>query len=792
MKNQFLNLITKNTDVFDSVVAAMDHEKKEEARPFLLLMDSIINYYLRCDIGDNDENKIIYPIVYIPHAPLWAREVLARFLIIKLSLYYNEDTRSIMKDSVSPDKVNVLITNEDTKRYKKFTNPRNAYVRSILPKLSDDFIGETKHKNMIFCGESDVKGRRTGNNRFISEFYGTVDDVFTDMNLIMCQNIDADCIKNQFRIKKELPMIDNLFVFFTNNNMTNSLERTAIERWNKAYHIGVKNCFVFDFSDDPFRVNYTLQRKIALCRKFPMITGKDAWHYQHFVTFNESETNLLFNRKPAYQHEYFADDQLMFTDVLGSLLENAEYRIQERNLFSLSLSQELLDIYKLHLGELFPECCVKDYQFSFDWQIEMAKSKIIPCLNNIVKQAEKRSCRSIAVVIDKNTPESTKKALRSLFKSFLSQLVVKFYDYSALKARQGKNSIAQEFVIILQYRPHYVRESFAKYPNSFDPFVVNDGQFIFDIIQGVAFDDMYQWDKFEYDKSMCDLLCCEYRAKVLGLLDEPRKPDVRRAIGEKDFSDERNDNRPVAYVRGNFEDGMAFSISETELVIVELDGEMKMARLGDLRDDSQLLNVTKIQVLDSIVDELKGYISKMAVQTNLQERTVRNIFFQNRLISHEERDSDVELWRILLRHKIEEYGLEKVYGSVMNDIKESERIQIGQFKRWSDMSVDMILPLQRVTQRKLFEYLGFAPNSPYLSIMRNKKAAQKNGTQQFNNMVNQFLLSTLFCEINNDKYDEFYDSEINDLLNVRKFSDFEFLMQILRKKICPKIIQNIE
>ena len=243
MTIEFENNANQSSVEVNSIINAMVHTKKESARRFLTVMNNIVDYYMN---RKSDENEICYPIIYIPHAPEWAKEVWLNFLIIKNALYYNNDCRQLLRDLISPNHIPILRTPEDEKYYKKYVWPRNKYIKSVLCEISDLFISDDGHKNMIICSEKDMHVSRENKNLFISEFYGETDDVFTNKNLIMCHNLDADDIREQLREHRrddEYVMVDNLFVFYTNNDKVNSLEESSLERWNTAYKMGLKNCF---------------------------------------------------------------------------------------------------------------------------------------------------------------------------------------------------------------------------------------------------------------------------------------------------------------------------------------------------------------------------------------------------------------------------------------------------------------------------------------------------------------------------------------------------------------------
>jgi hypothetical protein len=231
---------------------------------------------------------------------------------------------------------------------------------------------------------------------------------------------------------------------------------------------------------------------------------------------------------------------------------------------------------------------------------------------------------------------------------------------------------------------------------------VRSGQYVCDIIQGFIFADMYLWDKYEYDKVKYDIMYSEVRKELFGGIAKPEKPNVSRTMGETDFSDEQS-SRALSYVKGTYENGKSFSILDSDYVICEVKGEMRIARLNDLKRSELLLSISKMQKLDEIAVELRSIIEHNTTNFDEREKVVRQSFFNLDRITESERDSDIVLWKILLKKKIDEEGLSQAYNTIMNGLKESERIRINQFKRWVDFNDKMILPLQKVCQQKLFE-----------------------------------------------------------------------------------------
>lgn len=783
MNQAFIDLVssTGGKEV-ESIINAMFHTRKENARRFLIWINSIVDHYIAKDGG---QGKVCYPIIHVPQAPEWAREVLLKYLILKLSLYYNDDTRIRLSKRIH----SVMDLDEKGrvkgigKSDKKYETPFRQYVRqALLPNLADCTLGIEGHKNLIFCRPQDITVSRSDKNLFIEEFYGPVDDVFSDRNLCVCNNITSKDIRRALRQDRERDLkIDNIFVFYTNNESCNSLEDSALLRLNESYHIGIKNCFVFDFSSQPYSLRNVLRRCNTLNRRFPMLPEKMALENTDFNTLTAEETEYIFTSSRNYEHLYLSDDQLFFTDAIGVVLNEMENKIQERNKFSCCLTPTIADEYEAYLSSICQEYDKEFYQLSFEYQDSIASNKIIPIIRRFIDEE-----KYAAFVIDRNVPPCTQREIQRIIGP---ETKISFYDYSALKERRI-NPIKEKRIVLMVYRPHYVNTPYSKYPNSFDAFYLNDGQQLLEIIQGHPFANMYSWDKYDYDYIQYKLVKSEYRQMVLGGYSAPQKPVTSREFGESEFDDERVSTRSIPSVRIVCTDGYRFTIPETTYVICEIEDAIEIAKLSDLMVDETLKPGLKIQRLDEIEDLLSSFMDEKVKEADDAEKRIREIYYNRGEISKEDRDSDIALWRILLKKRIQEGSAEEIYHTIMSGIKKEDQISLFSFKKWTDYSISIILPLQKLSQRALFNYLGF-DNTPYLSIMRRKKAAIKNGTRRSNDMMDKFLCSTLASPITDDLFREIKDSSINEILQLQDTGDLSALIEILSENIKLKEINTI-
>lgn len=482
--------------------------------------------------------------------------------------------------------------------------------------------------------------------------------------------------------------------------------------------------------------------------------------------------------------------ETFFKPLIGTFTDNSEYWVQERNNFSLCLNSSLEEAYKQKLKGYTSDIDEHIYDESFEVQkgfAEKIRKEIFDRLEG------KDEVKRIAVVVDFYVPENMKEELKKL----LLPYKVRVYSYKYLApSRNGKkrilgNKIKEKYVFVLRYRPHNARSVFSHYPNSFDPFTTNPGQHIIEIIQDYVFIDKYLWDKYDYDLEEYKYLNSAYRREMLDAFIYPTKPDVSRITGEDELDEERISSRQaVATMNIINANGRSYRLAENEWVIYRMgDEDMGIARLKDLKEENLLEQISAIQRLDDISNELsKTIIEKEKLDTE-RERYTRNSCYAQGLITEEERDSDVYLWKILLAKKAEQKMQKQVYNEIMSPLKESDRVQFGAFTRWLDKNNPMMLPLQKATQKRLMEYLGLSP--AYLQLMRSMKMSEVNKTRKNNNMLENFLADYLLNEIDADAFDEFKESKINDILQYERIDDLEALIELLNEKINLKKMTSI-
>lgn len=297
MDEKFKHIIDTPSPVVDAIVdKAMFHTRKDDARRFLYFMDSYICYYL-----NKDYNELCFPIIRIPSCPDWARELFLKYLILRLSIYYNQDSINNLKpeQSLHLKYVDPFDSEKarEARKHNKYISKWNSFKRAITTVNEDKkYIGENSHKNLIFCTPNDLMVSRENKNEFIKEFYGKPDDIFSDKNLCICHDLTSKNIRQKIKEAKSEVKIDNIFVFFTNNDECKSLRKANIEKLNRSGNTDIKNCFIFDFSDHPYRLSETLSRDKRLSFIYPGFSEKEYQFNDNFTCLTDEEARYIFSQ----------------------------------------------------------------------------------------------------------------------------------------------------------------------------------------------------------------------------------------------------------------------------------------------------------------------------------------------------------------------------------------------------------------------------------------------------------------------------------------------------------------
>ena len=253
------------------------------------------------------------------------------------------------------------------------------------------------------------------------------------------------------------------------------------------------------------------------------------------------------------------------------------------------------------------------------------------------------------------------------------------------------------------------------------------------------------------------------------VLQKPIMPDILSDIDEAE-SDAREYLAERCMIV--FESGRAKRLAADRVLYVN-GGHYCFSSLKELPFEEGM----KLQLLDELVSQIKdNLIKKSDSDLKLEGYIRRDPSFA---LTEEQINSNIELWKYLLKRKVDELGVEATYEAIFPNNKE---ISLHGFEKWFDFDYPMILPRSRKSQNSLLSFLGFKIGSPYHRVILTKKLIKNNNTKVLNSQIESLLQSVLtVSSVSDDYFVKLYEehSEILTLLEINSASDVNILVQLL-------------
>ena len=223
-------------------------------------------------------------------------------------------------------------------------------------------------------------------------------------------------------------------------------------------------------------------------------------------------------------------------------------------------------------------------------------------------------------------------------------------------------------------------------------------------------------------------------------------------------------------------------ISFSEEVIYKLNDVCSIAEVKDILE----LREVSIQLLEEIAEKVKILVTNAINENNNAEKIIRTD--PKYYLTEEEVYSTVELWKILLKRRVDKYGAKKVYEEVFANTPDKERISLNSFSQWYSLSSTTILPRSKKDQKTVLLYLNFDVGSAYHRIICTKKLSNINGSRKMNQIIVNLIKNLLFVDIEKNEFANF-QYEFSDLLFLIKVNSHKELM-ILKELLLQEIILN--
>ena len=772
---EFEYLVKTESNDFSSILDVMMHSKKEVGRQFLNLMNQILDYYL---YSTRSNEGINLQIIHIPTCEPWARELFLRFLIHKIALFHNKTTLERFKQEST--KTITCSDNKETKRLQE----RNKYFRSVLKSFkTNQSIKSNDSTNLIIVKENDLRSAKDDKNPWLFEYAVDVRKISDrKYNLCIDSDVDTNSLKSVYE-EDEILSLENIFIFQTRNKVTRTYSRNQLDRLNR-FNANIKNCFVFSFSEEPFileKIKAKVKSRLISIYNQTAVTKYD--DFGGFITFNKYESDYIFKRESNTQtlildpveREYFSDEIEVFIEAITP-------NLRFRNQLCLCFNQKLQKEISVKISEFTPDFKLEMCSGYFSILSQAWSNTIAPTIKEFINNGS-----TVAFIVDKDTTVSTRNQIIELFQRQNTQF--DFYSIDSLKNKKVKDSITADKIIIFQYRSPNGR--FNYYPNILDQLTLNKKQEALIIINKLTHFNYYDWDIYGYRKSLNALLYSNFRKDILDWkylkLSQPQSENIKNYLDEDD--EVNNHNYQVEKCKVHFKGSIrAKELPLCENVIFSHNGKRS---IDEIRTILELTDVD-IQQLDEVTDIIKMFISQRIEENNNAELTVRKEPKYN--LSLDEIKSKTELWKILLKRKVDSQSPLIVYNEIFKNTPPTERISLNAFNQWYNLDRDLILPRSNKDKKAILEYLGFEPTNAYRKIINKKKLSSINGSRKMNSLIENFLKDYLFSENNEETFNQCKNiyADLLELIDSNTLNDFVALKQMIIQEIDLKPVDSFE
>lgn len=768
---KFKHLTQNESTSFSSILKIMTHTKKQEGRGFLCALNNIIDHTFE----QQSHTSVNYHIIHIPDCSDWARELLVHFVIHKVALTFNrkiiEKANKLLKKTVEVP-LGITIKSREGKRLKE----ERGYYKEIQNNFSNLTSIFNNNKSLFLVKDSDVISRNEDRNPWLQLLFSN--NIYDKgHNVIISSEKTAYSLEEDVRKTKnaELPIIENIFLFHSSNRnkVTNSYNLDQINRLNK-YGLGIKNCIVFSLSFNPLKLYHTIDNtKYRLISGLMNKTIKKYDDFEGFITFTQQESDYIFNRKLTQKNIIIdPSEREIFTSFIDSFLDQLPHNFRYKNALSMAFSDELQQIF---LKEIIKDFGIFDPEIFadfFNYYKQIWSENIKPKIDTFLGESH-----SVAFIVPRETTVDTMQFIKTHF--YILDRKINFFKIEDLK--KGINC---EKIVVLQYR--YTDKIFKSYPNSFDKLPIKTDQEALLIINRLTHNNYYEWNKHYYDKNFNGLLFSSYRKRILDWtvqnFQKPLLPDIVDILNEAEV-DSREYQTEKCIV--HYEGARSKEHFSYERVLVKSENNYEVLQLKELSTEE----IIEIQLLDELVEQIRTSLIKMTKDNSKAEEYIRNDERYN--LTEDEIKSSVELWKILLKRKVDELGVDTVYQSIFPTLKE---ISINGFLHWFDCNYPMILPRSRLSQNLLLTYLGFEIGSPYHRVVLIKKLGNINNSRVLNRQIEGLLQSILTKNIVTEKDFEILlegHSDILTLLEIKNTNDVNTLISLLEISLRPVNIEMV-
>lgn len=760
----------------------------KEGRKLLCVLNNIIDYYINREVEYSDDVKM--PIVYFPLCEDWAQMLCEEFVALKMSLLWGKSTRTNILSSYK-SKPFIYLPEKVNKKEREACSKHFRFKRDVAKYLTDDILDMPSNANekcffysRTLSDEYNLSLKTKGHYHFIQDVVG--DSFSTEKSLIIL-NGDEDEVYKKIEQNDGRFKIPHIFLFLQKNidgrniQLCMKMQRSTIKEYNEDYDAGIHNVIAFLFSQKPYRLQRIYENKHSLVERWQREKFAET---RDFISFTKAEMDYLFERQEPCIDFYelgceINAEEYQIKNTFDFMIQDIAHEVKLRNELAICFTDQSLSKIKEEILNLNSEVNEEYTDYFLQLIHNKYKTELTEILYNWIKFHE------IAVVLDYNIDVYYKKQLKFFLQSKCGASSVDFYTFKNFKAHKDGlvflNSIHEQKILVLSMLNHCTGRSWAIYPNSFDQYHLNPGQSVLQINNKIVFDPRYSWYSYRYEEQLRLLLNSNYRVRyVKNGIQLPDKP-IKIGIEPKEDEDEQNVRDRQSGVEQNrvkvsFGPRQHKVLDEYDFVLCKYMDEISICTILDVLRDFEDPTVISIQPLTDFYQPLEDLLDNEERRAGEGELMIRNN--PKYCLTDEEKLSSREMWKILLGHRVAQYGEQVVYNDIMKPLLPAERIQFISFKRWLDTSENSVLPRSRRMQKRVIEeYLQI--EGLYTRMLRHRKSRISTNTEGKNIIFRTFLIHCLLETDMKKAYKEL-SNEVLDYLNIGSENDIKIILDLIK------------
>lgn len=760
----------------------------KEGRKLLCVLNNIIDYYINREVEYSDDVKV--PIVYFPLCEDWAQMLCEEFVALKMSLLWGKSTRTNILSSYK-SKPFIYLPEKVNKKEREACSKHFRFKRDVAKYLTDDILDMPSNANekcffysRTLSDEYKLSLKTKGHYHFIQDVVG--DSFSTEKSLIIL-NGDEDEVYKKIEQNDGRFKIPHIFLFLQKNidgrniQLCMKMQRSTIKEYNEDYDAGIHNVIAFLFSQKPYRLQRIYENKHSLVERWQREKFAET---RDFISFTKVEMDYLFERQEPCIDFYelgceINAEEYQIKNTFDFMIQDIAHEVKLRNELAICFTDQSLSKIKEEILNLNSEVNEEYTDYFLQLIHNKYKTELTEILYNWIKFHE------IAVVLDYNIDVYYKKQLKFFLQSKCGASSVNFYTFKNFKAHKDGlvflNSIHEQKILVLSMLNHCTGRSWAIYPNSFDQYHLNPGQSVLQINNKIVFDPRYSWYSYRYEEQLRLLLNSNYRVRyVKNGIQLPDKP-IKIGIEPKEDEDEQNVRDRQSGVEQNrvkvsFGPRQHKVLDEYDFVLCKYMDEISICTILDVLRDFEDPTVISIQPLTDFYQPLEDLLDNEERRAGEGELMIRNN--PKYCLTDEEKLSSREMWKILLGHRVAQYGEQVVYNDIMKPLLPAERIQFISFKRWLDTSENSVLPRSRRMQKRVIEeYLQI--EGLYTRMLRHRKSRISTNTEGKNIIFRTFLIHCLLETDMKKAYKEL-SNEVLDYLNIGSENDIKIILDLIK------------